>query len=157
MRYFAFALLLTLSSCMNIRMATKEQMTHQHIAQPAASSREVVFERAMKWIALNFKSAKQVIDYSDKASGSIIAKGIIPRVDYGASVNGDLHFTLSIDIKEDGKMRFSYGGVEMWADNIFGGAPIRVGDTEGVHAAARREFAKLNDQMVAAVNSANDF
>lgn len=150
-----FCAALLLSSCFApVKMATKEQMLHQRITQVQNKSRAEIFDKTLKWVSLNFKSGKEVIDYQNRETGSIIAKGIIPNVDYGAMVRGNLHFTLSIDIKEDGKMRFDYGSIQMlvnW-DGVH-----EIGDTEGVHEAARREFALLNEAILASVSKSDDF
>ncbi|MFV4924756.1 DUF4468 domain-containing protein [Acinetobacter baumannii] len=53
-----------------------------------------------------FKSANNVIQYSDKSTGSIIGKGNIPYpcdgfIDCGAFGNDKVNFTIKIDTKEN--------------------------------------------------------
>lgn len=139
-------------------MATKEQMTHEYTQQYMGVSKNDIYDRSFRWIAQNFKSAKEVIDYQDKASGSIIAKGIISDVKYLNNFHlnsiGDLHFTLTIDCR-DGKARYVYTNVEMqvMVSNGMG----RIGDTQEVHQAADREFQKLNESIAKAVTTKDGF
>lgn len=86
--------------------ASEEEIIHQFIRNYDVS-KEVIYERAHKWIAQNFNSAKSVIDYADKQAGTIVAKGMIPKVDFYYVKNGILKFTLTMDIKEK-KARYDY-------------------------------------------------
>lgn len=63
------------------------------------ANKDDLFVEVSRWIALNYRSANDVIQLSDKASGSIIAKGIFQN---GSWANV-LH-TLQIDVK-DNKVR----------------------------------------------------
>jgi hypothetical protein len=139
--------------CALPKTATKEQMKHEYVSEYTGISKDQIFDKSLRWIAQNFRSAKDVIDYQDKASGSIIAKGIIPNVDYGAMINGDLHFTLTIDCR-DGKARYIYTNIDMQAELS---GVHHIGDTQGVHEAATREFQKLNTSIDQAIVSKDGF
>jgi hypothetical protein len=103
------------------KKATPEQTQHEFVKEYTDISKDLIFERAIKWIAQNFKSAKQVIDYQDKSAGTLIAKGIIPDVKYEPSIGPEfgrvvkMSFTLTLDIK-DGKARFDYTNVKAVSD-----------------------------------------
>jgi hypothetical protein len=129
-------------------------MKHEFVLQYSGVTKDDIFDRTLRWTAQNFRSAKDVIDYQDKPSGTIIAKGIIPNVDYGAMVKGDLHFTLTIDCR-DGKARYNYTNIDMVAE--VSNQEIHVGDTQNVHEAAQREFQNLNISLAQAVNSKDGF
>lgn len=107
MKNFAFIVVaaLALSGCSIRTAANDEQKKHEFVLDSLSAGKEKIFNQTMKWIAENFRSAKQVIDYQDKQAGTIIAKG---------AVNVDqitVFFTLIIDIKEN-KMRLNYKDLE---------------------------------------------
>lgn len=64
-----------------------------------------LYNRAKKWTAENFKSAKDVIQLDDKESGKIIIKGCIiynaPPFNPGTAYSGSYFFTFSFDCKND--------------------------------------------------------
>jgi len=71
-------------------------------------SKDELFNRAKRWVALTYKSANDVIQLSDKDAGSLVAKGtILVPFPYNGFVKTDsyLNHTLTIDIK-DGKYRY---------------------------------------------------
>lgn len=132
--------------------ATTEEMTHEYVIDYPGITKDEIFERAIKWIALNFKSAKQVIDYQDKSAGSIIAKGILPEV----SLEGryvDISFTLSIDVKEN-KARYVFTNVSALYNNK------ELKDLDGkqqLHLGATAEFTKVVDLISKDVLKKDDF
>ena len=70
---------------------------NQQIISINEKDTEKLFDKTMEWIAINYKSAQDVIQYSDKESGKIICKG-------NFSVNlfmkdGWISHTLSLEIK----------------------------------------------------------
>lgn len=65
----------------------------------------LMFSRAMEWVALNYKSAKDVIQYSDQATGKIICKGNFPVDIY--MKKGWIEHTMVLEFK-DGRYRFSF-------------------------------------------------
>lgn len=72
--------------------------------------KEKIFNTAKQWIAKNFKSANDVIQYSDLGSGTIVGKGnmVMPCKGFLRCTNDTyLNFTLTVDTK-DGKARFTF-------------------------------------------------
>lgn len=73
-------------------------------------TKDQLFSKAMEWIALNFKSANDVIKLQDREGGKIIVKGL-SRESYGFKLLGmnsaagyTQHFTMDMTIR-DGKYR----------------------------------------------------
>lgn len=132
--------------------ATAEEMIHEYVIDYPEISKDEIFERAIKWIALNFKSAKQVIDYQDKSAGSIIAKGVLPDVNLeGRHV--DVSFTLSIDVKEY-KARYIFTNVlALYNNNEL--KDLR--DKQQLHIGATIEFNKVVDLISKDVFKRDDF
>ncbi len=78
-------------------------------------SKDQIFDASKIWIAKSFKSANNVVQYEDKASGTIIGKGNIkfPCYDFtscGAFGNDRVNFTVKIDSK-DNKARISFSDI----------------------------------------------
>lgn len=65
----------------------------------------VLFSRAMEWISMNYKSAQDVIQYSDQATGKIICKGNFKVGLY--MKEGWVEHTLVLEFK-DGRFRYTY-------------------------------------------------
>ena len=63
------------------------------------------YSATLKWFAVTFKSAKAVIQVSDKESGLISGNGAIPNVGFFNAFT--LNFTLTIDLKDD-KARMTF-------------------------------------------------
>ncbi len=82
-----------------------------------------IFNGAKEWIALNFKSANDVIQSADKDTGTIIAKG---NTTYQCNGVGDcllnladstLEFTLKIDTKDE-KARLTFSHFNLYRIGI---------------------------------------
>jgi len=66
-----------------------------------------LFYNANEWIAENFRSAKDVIQMSDKDAGIIIIKGSIPLRVTAFLTDGSISFTLKIQVK-NGKYKYTF-------------------------------------------------
>lgn len=123
-------------------MATTEQMKHEYVIQYPAVTKDVAFDKTITWIAQNFKSAKSVIDYQDKAAGTIVVKGIIQNVSVNSTMGGaytrQLAFTLTMDVRDE-KARLNFS--------------VNEDNTLQIHEAATREFQKLTDGISEAIKS----
>ena len=118
-------------------------------------TKDQIFDRTMRWISQNFKSAKSVIDYQEKQAGTIIAKGIIPNINLGGSLNANLGFTLTLDIK-DGKARFVFDNlIPIDPDN--GKELTNMSNYERVHLRANKEFDNIINKISAAILTNTDF
>ena len=76
------------------------------------TSKDVIFERSKVWLAKSFKSAINVIQYTNKETGSIIGKGNIKYpcsgfFDCEAFKASIVDFTIKIDTK-DNKVRITF-------------------------------------------------
>lgn len=84
----------------------------EKVYEVAGLSKDQIYDGARQWFAISFKSANAVIQYEDKAAGTIIGKGNMsfPCTSYlNCLANKDIKvdFTTRVDSK-DGKMRVSY-------------------------------------------------
>lgn len=104
-RHFLFLSCLFIFGCGSSKLATEDQMKHEFIKEYPGITKAQIFERSQRWIAQNFKSAKQVIDLTDKDAGMIVAKGKIIDIDWGGGfmndnlMKGSLDFTLTLRYK----------------------------------------------------------
>jgi len=73
---------------------------------------DVIFTKAKEWIALNYKSAQDVIQLADKESLKIIVKGNFSSTLF--MKQGFISHTLVLDFK-DGKMRYTYSNFSYYS------------------------------------------
>lgn len=109
--------MLLLMGCAHMQKASEEQAKHEHIREYKGLSQAEIFSGISQWVAQNFKSAKDVIQHSDPATGTLIVKGILPNAttyDALGVLPADIDFTLTVHIKE-GKARFSYSNLSAYA------------------------------------------
>jgi len=98
---------LGLVGCMTPMTSTQQAMPEiSQVIEVPNKTKDQIFEDSKIWIAQSFKSANNVIQYSDKSTGSIIGKGNIPYpcdgfIDCGAFGNDKVNFTIKIDTKEN--------------------------------------------------------
>jgi hypothetical protein len=70
-----------------------------------SATKEILYTKTKEWIALNYKSANDVIQLADKETCKIILKGTFPTTMF--MKEGWLEHTLIFDFK-DGKFKYSY-------------------------------------------------
>jgi hypothetical protein len=97
------------------------------VNQPA----EILFTRSLEWYANSFKSAKAVIQYSSKETGTIIGKGQFPAgipMEIKSHSDGatrpdrtirPIDFTMNIDVK-DGKVRVTFSSLYVTIHGVVG-------------------------------------
>lgn len=110
-----------LSGCMTIKtpdMTPVAQASYQEIIDIPGKSQLQIFELSKQWIALNFVSAKNVIEYENAADGKIIGNGSTTVYFHteGAmtgtmSYPQPIPFIMVEDVK-DGKARISFDAGE---------------------------------------------
>jgi len=102
------------------------------IEMPGVSKNEL-YNRAKKWIAENFRSAKDIIQLDDKENGKIIVKSNITYTGkFSRAYIGSFDFTFTFDCKE-GKYKYLVEG----------------GDFNGVQsAAARGDFSEAKHRRM---------
>lgn len=61
--------------------------------------KDAIYDQVKIWIAENFRSARQVIEHDDKASGTLIGNGTTPYSPDG--YNKKVQFTMRVDVKDN--------------------------------------------------------
>lgn len=96
---FLTFLMFFLSGCISSQKATIEESTHEFVINCPSLNKDEIYELTQKWLANTFRSAKAVVEYSNKQTGSLIGNGVIDSP--GASMKTQLHFTMNIDIRDE--------------------------------------------------------
>ena len=135
-------------------MATQEEMTHEYIVEYPVLTKDVIFSRTMKWIANNFKSAKQVIEYQDKEAGSIVGNGVTDIKAEGALVGVELEFTMNVDIK-DYKARCRFINLNIL--DVINGLPNPMPNTQAWHKGAKLKFDAIIESLKTATTKSDEF
>lgn len=85
---------------------------YEKVVEIPNTRQELIYEGSRQWIAKSFNSANAVIQYQDKATGTVIGKGNIAYPCTGvycmSSSKPMLKFTMQVDSK-DNKARVSFG------------------------------------------------
>jgi hypothetical protein len=138
-------------SCAPSQEATQEEMTHEFIVAFPGLRRGQVFDATMKWMANYFVSAKHVIEYQDKESGTIVGNGV-GKVNTG-SILGDisLYFTMNIDVRDE-KARIRFENLETSYNGMFFALKQQAG-----HLDAQKNFAVMVNDLTAFVNKKDEF
>jgi len=115
-------------------------------------NKDQLYESSKVWIAKSFKSANNVIQYTDKESGNIVGKGNFPYpcdgfMDCNAFGKDVINFTIKIDTK-DNKVRIIFSDINRLALTPIKGA---ISPTLG------REFAITQDKQQQKVKAKFDF
>jgi len=131
--------------------ATNEEMNHEFVVDFPGLQKQQIFDGTLKWIAKNFRSAKAVIEYQDKESGSIIGNGIVPFNAEGAWVGGNLSFTMKVDTKDE-KARIRF--INLMHSTI-GSEPMP--DVKSYHIPAQKKFADLVESLRTFVRKTDEF
>jgi len=84
----------------------------------SATSKDVLFSRAKRWVAENFNSAQTVIQNEDKAAGNLVLKAGFPYMQVVPLSKFDafMHYTFSISFK-DGKFKYDLTNFYPECDN----------------------------------------
>ncbi|MDC5602471.1 DUF4468 domain-containing protein [Acinetobacter baumannii] len=107
------SLILGLTGCAGMPTPTDKPFTEvTQVVELPGQSKDKLFESSKIWMAKNFRSSNDVIQYADKNTGSIIGKGTIQYpckgfMDCSAFGKDYIGFTLKIDTK-DNKARISF-------------------------------------------------
>lgn len=98
---------LILGGCVSMPTPTDKPMESVvEVVEVQGQKKDQLFESSKVWIAKSFKSANNVIQYQDPATGTIIGKGNIQFpcegfIDCGAFGKDKVNFTIQIDTKDD--------------------------------------------------------
>lgn len=109
MKRLIFLVVLFIPSMAYLQTIEKDEKTGKYacsgVVQIDSVSKDRLFAKTMEWIALNYKSANDVIQLSNKEDGKIICKGNFKTMVLLTS--GYIGHTLTLDFK-DGKFRYQY-------------------------------------------------
>jgi hypothetical protein len=102
----------------------------ENIVELPNTSKTEIYNRALAYVAKNFRSGKDVIQLQDKDAGKIIGKGSIkydaPGFNPGTFYSGYFRFMIMVDCK-DNKYKYSISQVshesdhEGYSTNLYGG------------------------------------
>lgn len=111
MKYLYITLVLLFASCATTKYAPIEKgedpSHHERVIEFNGQSKDQLFSKAKKWVAIYYNSANFVTQLSDKDAGELLMKGN-SRVQcvkmLGALLSRDVTHTLAISVK-DNKIR----------------------------------------------------
>lgn len=105
-----FLLPLIFSSCATLKQSYVKDKTIIQVVDTGKPKAEA-FDLSLRWMAKSFKSAKAVIEYSDKETGTINGKGTM-SVPGGLGFPVVVKFAIIIDVKE-GRSRLTFEALSM--------------------------------------------
>lgn len=113
MKKLMVVMLVTLSlifGCAGIQPATETKI--ERIVEIQGYEKNHIYDSVRMWIAENFKSAKKVIEYEDKNTGTIIGNGNIQYLCQGIDCMAvdnkwRVFFTIRVDVKNN-KFRITF-------------------------------------------------
>jgi hypothetical protein len=103
-------ILMSFSGCVPYQAATREEMNHEFILRFPGVTKDKAFDKTLKWIALNFRSAKAVIEYQNKDLGTIVGNGLSELFIEGPvhPTRDDILYTMDIEFQEEkARVRFT--------------------------------------------------
>jgi hypothetical protein len=116
-RVIVAVMVLLMSGCASAMPMNARETNLQIVIETPGHSKEQIFEKSKQWIALNFRSAKSVIEYENKAEGKIMGNGSanVPKnaIEAIGGVQKTAHFTMVEDIK-DGKARLTFENIMVY-------------------------------------------
>jgi hypothetical protein len=96
------------SEPMNNKVLKTNFEINEIVLLDSTQTSQVLFNKAQKFIALNFKNSQHVVQLSDRVSGTIICKGTMKsNVNnfIGVYTKGYMHYTITIMVK-NGKFKY---------------------------------------------------
>ena len=141
-----------LSGCASQVPATKDELNHEFILNFPGKTKAQMFDKTSKWIANSFRSAKSVIEYQDKESGSIVGNGNTEIKVEGALIGSTLGFTMNVDIRDE-RMRVRFVNLKF----IFGNSEGSWPETGAAQRPAQQKFAELVNSLSDFVNKNDEF
>lgn len=108
----------------------------------------VLYERAMEWVALNYKSAKDVVRYANAEGRKIIVKGNFPIFMF--LKEGWIQHTLTLEFK-DGRYKYSYNNMSYYSDGS-GEVPL-----ESSMISKKKLLQRTNQEITLSVENMNAY
>lgn len=113
---------LSLSGCKSTQPLTEEDKDISAIYQIDGKSKNEIYKQVNVWISQNYKSAKDVIQYSSKEEGVIVGNGNMsyPCEGFDCITKGEwkVKYTTQVDVKE-GKFRISFTNLSIYSPASF--------------------------------------
>ena len=139
-KYFLVFSILALTGCvtqeqMQANQAALENSLKEYveIVEIDSFSQKEIYVESKRWLARNFKSSNNVIQYDDPETGTIIGKGnfAFPCTGYiecTAYANSNVNFTLTIESKDNrARLKFDDLGIYM-PSSMYNGMVLPGGD-----------------------------
>lgn len=102
--------------CAGMERVREQDKSFSQVFETPGHSKDIQYEKVKIWIAQNFKSAKQVLEYDNKIEGTIIGNGITKYPCEGIECIGrgdyTVPFTMRVDMKDD-KFRLSFSNLRI--------------------------------------------
>ena len=112
----ACAATLVLVGCASAMPVEDADRTIEVVQEVPGISKDQIFNATKVWVAGNFRSAKQIIEYENREEGTLIGNASIPFPcsGIGCTGNDDWHmpFTMRVDMK-DGRFRIGFTNVRL--------------------------------------------
>jgi len=105
---------------------------------------DLLYSRAMEWVALNYKSAKDVVQYANADGRKIIVKGNFPIFMF--LKDGWIKHTLTLEFK-DGRYRYLYNNLSYYSPGT-GDMPL-----ESNIMSKKKLLARTNQEIVSSIES----
>lgn len=153
----AFICILAVSGCANTpdpEPADPEDLKLQIVSETPGISKRDLFERAKIWVVQMFSDDLDVIQYSNRNLGKIIAKSSFPHTrpgKLGTTEKYDFRFNVMIETK-DGRFRTTF--TDMALVGMAGYEPLLKSDMEEIRPKLEAGVQALADSFAAA--EAND-
>ena len=100
---YSIILLLVLAGCASMQQVDQSENYFERIVHATGVPKDKIYNSTKMWVAENFRSAKAVLEYEDKESGTIIGNGTIKYPCSGLECIGSgdwkVFFTMRVDIK----------------------------------------------------------
>ncbi len=134
-----------LAGCVGTRQATKDEMTHEFVLNLPRVQKDQAYEMTLKWLANTFRSAKAVIEYQNKETGSIIGNGMSKMTVEGTiPIQVDIAFTMNIDIRDE-RARIGFVNLEYMPAMGTTLEPFR--DIVAYHHPAHQKFSEISESL----------
>jgi hypothetical protein len=107
-----------LAGCAGLEEIKPEEKTFSAVYEAPGAAEKKIFDGTKLWIAENFRSARNVIDFENGAEGVIISKGSIKfpcetsNLTCFSMSDWNVNFTMRSDIK-DGRFRLTFSNLEV--------------------------------------------
>jgi hypothetical protein len=142
MKNLLFVFLVLLWSCSGLELITEEQRNVEFI-ESQNIGKDIAFDKALEWIAINFNSANDVIQLKDKETGILVVQAVFSYpYDILGSITETVGYTMTIRLKED-KIKF-----EFKTKNLLTGFPPQKGDLQKIN----NNYLTIKNEILTALN-----